>query len=269
MALVLPKISKKNSLKPKKLLWNDWEGSDDEGYIKANERVALHKGYSAASYLIKKYINKVKYCFDKLGVLSAENYTNEVNLNDRDLDYLKGNTLSNGYSYLEFDEITDSFSIIVSRLNDNPFWPSNKNKSERKLFKRRESSEKLSKTNGDIHIQVDQIGSIVQLSKLNPSDVYGSLVRNEEKLRNFDPEETPAAKEMINHQRVCSNNDDEDGSFNLKSEQSEENKEIDAKLFYNTGVYEFTHPLKEIGLKEEGWSEDWYTNLFLLKSEIK
>lgn len=268
MSLVLPKISKKNSLKPKKLLCNDWEGSEDEDYIKANERVALHKGYSAANFLIRKYVNKVKYCFDKLQVLSAENYTSEIYLNDKDLDYYKGNTLSNGYSYLEYDESTDSFSIIVSRLNDNPFWPANKNKQDRRIYKRRESSDKFSKTNGDIHIPVDQLGTTIQLSKLNPSDVYGSLVRNEQ-MRNFDPEETPAAKEMITHQRIKPDNDDEDVSFNMKSEQSEENKNDEAKNFYNTGVYEFTHPLKEIGLKEEGWSEESYTNSFLLKSEIK
>ena len=80
MTLVLPKISKKNSLKPRKLICNEWEGSDDEEYIKANQRVAFHKGYSAANYLIKKYINKVKYCFDKLGVLSSENYEKEISL---------------------------------------------------------------------------------------------------------------------------------------------------------------------------------------------
>ena len=161
-------------------------------------------------------------------------------------------------------------SIVVSRLKDNPFFdPINKNKTDRKLLLSRESSEKLLKSNGDIHIEVNQEDRSYKLWKLDPNDVYGSLVRNEEKVKVLDPEETPAAKEIINIQRRTSINDYENDSFNNASDQSELKNEIDLKAFYNTGVYEFTHPLKEIGLKEEGWTEDSYTNLFLLKSEIK
>lgn len=60
--------------------------SDDEEYQEANKRVEDIKGRQSSMFLIRKYINKIKYCFDKLKVLSSENHTKDINLNENDLD---------------------------------------------------------------------------------------------------------------------------------------------------------------------------------------
>lgn len=74
MSLVLPKIFKNSAKKLKKSVAKEEMESDDEDYIAANKRTACHKGYSSANFLIQKYVNKIKYCFDKNKILSAENY---------------------------------------------------------------------------------------------------------------------------------------------------------------------------------------------------
>lgn len=91
--------------------------SDDEDYKMANNRFYKHrkKGYEAGNFLIRKYINMVKYVFDKLRVLSSTNYTKDIHLTANDIKTLCGKSLSNGYTYLDIDNDTKKVKLCLSR----------------------------------------------------------------------------------------------------------------------------------------------------------
>lgn len=77
--------------------------SEDEDYINANLRAAKHKGYESTNFLICKFVNKIKYCFDKLKVLSVDNYMKDIFLTEKELEVCKDRSLSTGYSYIDCD----------------------------------------------------------------------------------------------------------------------------------------------------------------------
>ena len=114
VVLLLPQTSKKGS--PKSTKSKDYFlelDSDDDDYKKSlcKEYKNKEKGYESTNFLISKYINKIKYCFDKLKVLSAENYKKDIHLTPKDFKGLRGKTLSNGYTYLDFDSQTKQLKL--------------------------------------------------------------------------------------------------------------------------------------------------------------
>lgn len=69
---------------------------DNEEYAIANMRVPMYTGYKAASFLIRKYINKIKYWFDVLKKLSPENYKDDIYVTDKEMEEYKNKTSLNG-----------------------------------------------------------------------------------------------------------------------------------------------------------------------------
>lgn len=188
----------------------------------------------------------------------------------RDLDFLKGKSLSNGYSYLEYDQKNDKLSLIASRIENKPFYDTSHEKYHR--FKetstvKRDNFGKFVKSQGEDPVPFQDPYEPVCFTKLNPNDVYGSYIMSKERLNSIDAEETPAAKEFINHNKRHDEDFDEFDSSEGKLDDND--KEGDTKDGYNVGVYEFTHPLKEVSLKEEGCTEASYTDLFISKKEVK
>lgn len=110
----------------------------------------------------------------------------------------------------------------------------------------------------------------IKFLKLDPNDVYGSYQTSKHKEKTLDPEETPVANEILNSCRKVSNDMD---IFGVKEEKddsdSRENYEKEDKTFINLGIYSFTHPLKEEGLREEGCTESSYVNMLFLKQDIR
>ena len=92
--------------------------SDYEDYKMANKKTYkdLKEGYEAGNFLIRKYINIVKYLFDKLRVLSSTNYTKDIHLTANDIKNLCGKSLSNRYTYLDID--IETGMIYQKQLND-------------------------------------------------------------------------------------------------------------------------------------------------------
>ena len=98
MVVCLPTISRKSSYRRKRRIKDLAElDSEDEDYQMANRKVANNKGYTSASYLIKKYVNKIKYCFDKYRVLSAEHYLEDIHITKSQLEKLNAYSQSNRF----------------------------------------------------------------------------------------------------------------------------------------------------------------------------
>lgn len=118
-------------------------------------------------------------------------------------------------------------------------------------------------------INLEESKQPLKFFKFNPNDVYGSYKQLEYKDKTIDPEETPIANEMFNSQRKVSNDMD---IFGIKEERDESeskgNTDDDERIYINQGVYSFTHPLREEGLKEEGCTEESYENMFFLRDDI-
>lgn len=98
MVVCLPTIPRKSSHRRRRYFKDQAElDSEDDDYNLANKKVANNKGYSAASYLIRKYVNKIKYCFDKFRVLSAEHYMDDIHITKSQLEKLDVYSQSNRF----------------------------------------------------------------------------------------------------------------------------------------------------------------------------
>jgi hypothetical protein len=117
MVVCLPTILRKSSHRRKKILKDQAElDSEDEDYIMANRKVTDNKGYSAGSYLIRKYVNKIKYCFDKYRVLSAEHYMEDINITKSQLERLNVYSQSNRFWFINYNQETDKLNLVVNRV---------------------------------------------------------------------------------------------------------------------------------------------------------
>ena len=274
MAVILPQIPKKSLGGIRKSIKDAEElHSDDEEYKRANLRATPQKGFSAANFLIRKYINKVKYCFDKLRILSVENSNKPIELHDKDLECLKGISQSSGYTYLEHDLEEDRFNLVVSRT-PRPFigkYGSKNGLNYTRETERQQSGNSLSglNLNGDVYLNLEEAEEHPEpFFKFNPKDVLGSNQLNKS-TPSLEPDGTPAAKELLNPNRKISKDIDKSDSDEKDDSDYKDNLDEETKAFLNSGVYTLTHPLKEQGLKEEGCSESTYENMFFHKHDIK
>lgn len=104
--------------------------------------------------------------------------------------------------------------------------------------------------------------------KFDPNDVYGSYQVSELKDKTLDPGDTPVAHELMNPNRKVSNDMD---IFGVKEEKddSDSKENLDPNAFINLGIYSFTHPLREEGLKEEGCTDESHVNMFFCRQDLK
>lgn len=109
----------------------------------------------------------------------------------------------------------------------------------------------------------------IEFFRFNPNDVYGSYKHSELKDKTVDHDETPVVNEILNSQRKMSSELEIFGIKDSKMEgDSKDDSDDDDRKNISQGLYAFTQPLREEGLKEEGLTEDSYANMFFHKEEI-
>ena len=294
MVVVLPKASHKQSIKKEKEMKDKLElDSDDEDYKRANKKVQFVKGHSSTTYLIKKYVNKIKYCFDKLRVLAAENYTNDIELTEKDMELAAKTTQSNRFWYVDYDHKSDELNLVLSRTV--PFVGKDSIMYRQEAPPLHTNNDEISIPNSseyakDMNLNLNESVQPIEFFKFDPDDVYGSF-KNTDKVKNepSNAANTPIARELLQGSRKISNDldmfgqkeradscDTEKEKFKSEEKKKVSNKEIDDEneedktvAFINLEIYQYTHPRKEEGLKEEGCSEDNYVNKFFHKHDIK
>ena len=234
--------------------------SDDEEYKAANKKVKDIKGRLSSSFLIRKYINKIKYCFDKLKVLSPKNQSKDINLNEKDIDCVR-ESQSSGYSYLKYDMETDKLNIVLSRISKSPFIRKEiktkvDNNTENSCFSFKESP--APQKNEDTFNFKEEISKI-KFEKLNPDDVYGSYKAQ----NNLDNK--LLAQNKREYSGDISGGASEKDSSAFKGSKDSSIGEKDSEPYE---IYDFIKVLEPNGLQEEGLAEMDYENLFFEKSKI-
>jgi hypothetical protein len=262
-------ISKKSSVKrvkQNKML--EENTSDDEDYRKANKRVPLFNGYGASNFLIRKFINKIKYCFDKLQVLHPDNCNNDITLSEKSLELIKMNSQSNGYSYIDHDSSTDKITLHLSRTENTPFIGKNSNKwnlseAENKLNINNQEESKLE----DDKLNLKSVAQNDNYYKFDPNDVYGSF-KITHHFKEDNEEKSPTADEIIKNVRKMSNeimNSDGDVSDVVHIRQD---SDIDGKPIDELEIFNLTKPLSSEGLVQEGGPDIDYENRLFKTTDI-
>lgn len=190
-------------------------------------------------------------------------------MTEADLGCLKSKSRSAGHCYLDYDPKDEKLSIIFSHDKDKLLNGQSNGATLSYNGNSHETRETLQhdQFENNIFIDISNAREPVSFQRLNPNDVYGSFIFSEEQGRNIDAQDTPAAKERLNNNKQSSEDDDEFVSCDLKSNPNSNNL---LDLGGSTeGVYKFTHPLKEVGLQEEGCVEPSYANMFFMKKDIK
>lgn len=189
------------------------------------------------------------------------------------MECLKGNSQSSGYSYLEHNSETDTFNLVVSRTT-RPFirkYIYKNGLNYTKETERQQSGNSITgfKINGDVYLNLEEAEEHHEpFYRFNPKDVFGSMPLSNS-AANIEPDGTPAAKELLNSNRKISKDIDRSDSDEKDDSDYKDKIDDETKAFLNSGVYTLTHPLKELGLKEEGCLETTYENMFFHKHDIK
>ena len=253
--------------------------TENKEYRAANMRVPMHTGYKAANFIIRKYVNKIKYCFDILKKLSPENCKEDIYLTEKDIAVLKSKPFSGGcsaqknfHSYLDYDKNTNKISCVLSRYEQRPFFGKSSTKYWANILCNLSDDQAHAITNGnndDISPMRDleESKQPLEFYKFDPNDVYGSYKHSELKDKTIDAEDTPVPDEILNSQRKVSNELD---VFGVREERAESKENVEEEEWNhgNQELSSFTQPLKEEGLKEEGCAEETYTNMFFHKDDI-
>lgn len=199
--------------------------------------------------MIQKYVNKIKYCFDKLNLLGPEKANIDIYLYDKDVECLKRSTTSNGYTFLDYSP-KNELNLVVSRIANKPFLGKIGKRNYTEDFHDPETGlYKVPSANPSTSVGFSPKNNNSQFFKFNPSEVYGSS-----KLGNTTESDrkdvNKSANDIIKNTRKYSKElfgeDKEDSSFD-KAQSEEYGKAID-----ELDIFTFTKPLQPEGLVEEG-----------------
>lgn len=194
-------------------------------------------------------------------MLRPENSNNDIILSDKNLDSIKINSQSNGYSYIDHDNSTNKITLHLSRIEKTPFIGKNSGKWKHSEFENihnnsNHKEEKLDETK----INIETVAQNSQYFKFDPNDVYGSF-KTTSHFKADNEEKSPTAEEIIKNARKMSNdiiNSDWDKSDVVHIRQD---SEFDGKAIDELEIFNLTKPLSSEGLVQEGGPNIDYENL--------
>lgn len=187
-------------------------------------------------------------------------------MSDNDVECIKKNTVSNGYTYLQVSP-KNELSLVVSRFGNKPFLGKigKKNYADEVQYPDNGLS-KVPSANPSTAVDRSLDEEKTQFYRFDPNEVYGSFKPgNPSKSDRNDMNTT--ANDIIKNTRkfskeLCGEGKD-DSSFD-KAQSEEYGKAID-----ELEIFTFTKPLQPEGLVEEGCQNIDYENLLISQTDIK
>jgi hypothetical protein len=138
-------------------------------------------------------------------VLRPENCNKDIILSDQNLESIKINSQSNGYSYIDHDSSTDKITLHLSRIEKTPFVGKNSSKWKHLEFEnihniKGQEESKLE----EVKVNLETVTQNDNYFKFDPNDVYGSF-KTTSHFKADNEEKSPTAEEIIKNARKMSN----------------------------------------------------------------